>query len=126
MRTTLLVIFLLACGYIQSQNIVNITSLKEFQDYTKKEYTIVFFWAKWSGPSRMQDKAFSDVFKDLEKRKPRFAKVDVDKNENIAKEMGINDVPMILFLKGGKVVHTQRGYTPAPKLQPLYMKYLPE
>ena len=73
----------------------------------KEKVSIVDFYATWCGPC----KAIAPIFDTLAQKIPEaeFARVDVDRAEDVAREYGITAMPTILFFKGGEKVSTIVG-----------------
>lgn len=74
---------------------------KEFID--SKELVAVDFFATWCGPCKMLSPILEDIAKEME-AEFKIAKVDIDKNFEIAKTYGIMSVPTILLFKDNKMV----------------------
>lgn len=64
---------------------------------------VVDFWAEWCGPCRMVSPIIDELASDYDGR-VNFAKVNVDKAQDIASKYGIMSIPtVILFNKGEEV-----------------------
>lgn len=85
--------------------------------------TIVDFWAPWCGPCRMVaptlDKLASEYAGKL-----LVAKVNTDENPEWAQKYGVQGIPTMLFVNGGKVVHRQVGALPEPMLREVVTEFL--
>lgn len=64
---------------------------------------VVDFWATWCGPCRMIAPIISQIAEEYE-GKVAVAKCDVEEAEDVAVDLGIRNVPTILFFKGGEQV----------------------
>ncbi|KAH9878269.1 hypothetical protein J1614_003486 [Plenodomus biglobosus] len=90
--------------------IVSVTSSAHFsQLLSQSTYTIVDFYADWCGPC----KAIAPVFQSLAEKetkpgKLQFVKVDVDAQQEVARNM-----PTFLVIKSSSVVDTIRGANPS-------------
>ena len=72
---------------------------------------VVDFWAEWCGPCRMVGPVIEELAKDYEGTVV-IRKVNVDNNPNISTQLGIRNIPTILFFKNGQVVDKQVGAVP--------------
>ncbi|QFP80169.1 thioredoxin [Latilactobacillus graminis] len=77
---------------------------KEVQDGV----TLVDFWATWCPPCRMQGPIVETLAADYA-GKAKIAKVDVDQNQNLAAEFGIQSIPTLLVMKDGQLVDQMIG-----------------
>lgn len=86
----------------------------------KKKVSIVDFYATWCGPC----KAIAPIFDALAQKIPEaeFARVDVDRAEDVAREYGITAMPTILFFQEGEKVSTIVGAN-MPQLIKLIQEY---
>lgn len=84
---------------------------------------IVDFWAPWCGPCRM-------VAPTLEKFASEYhgrlivAKVNTDDNPQWAGQFGVQGIPTMLFVAGGKIIHRQVGALPEPYLRDMVEEFL--
>jgi thioredoxin 1 len=84
---------------------------------------IVDFWAPWCGPCRMVAPTLEKIAKEQD-GKLLVAKVNTDENNQWAMKYGVQGIPTMLFISGGKVVHTQVGALPEANLRNLVGKFL--
>jgi len=78
--------------------------------------TVVDFWAPWCGPCRMVGPVIEELAEEYQGR-VRFAKVNVDDNQQIAGSFGIRSIPTIGFFKDGEAVGGVVGAYPKEALQ---------
>jgi thioredoxin 1 len=77
--------------------------------------TLVDFHATWCGPC----KAMSPLLDQLKKEKGstlRILKIDVDKNQALAAQIGVRGVPTLLFYKAGQLLWRRSGLMPYQEL----------
>lgn len=84
---------------------------------------VVDFWAPWCGPCRMVAPTLDKLAKEQE-GKLLIAKVNTDENPEWATRFGVQGIPTMLFISGGKVVHTQVGALPEQPLRQLVGEFL--
>ena len=84
---------------------------------------LVDFWAEWCGPC----KAIAPVLDELSAEiagKMKIAKVDVDKNQDLAVQFGIRSIPTLLVLQGGVVKAQMMGAMSKAALKAKLAAYL--
>ncbi len=90
---------------------------KNFQEEVKGETpTVVDFWAPWCGPCR----TMAPVLDELEKEfggKVKFAKVNVDENQELAGKFGIRGIPCLVVMKNGEELDRIIGLLPKAALK---------
>nr|ODO03942.1 thioredoxin [Cryptococcus depauperatus CBS 7855] len=71
------------------------------------QVVVVYYWALWSGPCKFLAPAYAK-YEELYPQ-PKFAKVDVDEQPEIAKEAGVKIMPTFIAYKDGKAIGTALG-----------------
>lgn len=82
-------------------------NFKEF--VSKDELILVDFYASWCGPCRMLGPILEEI---EEEGYCKLAKVDVDKEEDIAIAFGISNIPAVFAFKGGRILGKKIGFLP--------------
>ncbi|WP_279526727.1 thioredoxin [Methanimicrococcus blatticola] len=89
----------------------------------KMSLEVIDFTAAWCGPCRMQ----KPIIEELEtqyKDKVKFSVVDVDENQELARQYSIHAIPTIAILLNGELVSSFVGLTSKEKLEVEIEKYL--
>ena len=76
---------------------------------------VVDFYADWCGPCQM----LSPVIEELasERSNAKFIKVNVDEQQELAKQYGVMSIPTIIVFKNGKIKNTNVGFVPKEIIQ---------
>ena len=72
---------------------------------------VVDFWAEWCGPCKAIAPIVDELSGEYDGR-VKFAKVDVDTNQQVAASFGIRSIPVLLFFKGGEIADLIIGTVP--------------
>jgi thioredoxin 1 len=84
---------------------------------------IVDFWAPWCGPCKMIAPTLEKIAKE-KAGKIIIAKVNTDENPEWAIKYGVQGIPTMLFVAGGKIIHRQVGALPEPVLRTIVTQFL--
>ena len=83
--------------------------------------TLVDFWAEWCGPC----KSMHPVFERLSKKysNVKFARVNVDSNQNISMKYAVQSIPTFIMFKSGQIVDKMMGAVGAPGIDMICKKH---
>jgi thioredoxin 1 len=84
---------------------------------------IVDFWAPWCGPCKMVAPTLDKIAKEYA-GKLIVAKVNTDEHSTWANKYGVQGIPTMLFMSGGKVIHQQVGALPEPMLRTVLDQFM--
>lgn len=84
---------------------------------------IVDFWAPWCGPCKMIAPTLEKLAKEME-GKLTVAKINTDDHAEWMRKFGIQGIPTLLFVSGGKVVHRQVGALPERMLREVVTQFM--
>jgi len=84
---------------------------------------IVDFWAPWCGPCRMVAPTLDKLASEYD-GKLLVAKVNTDENPEWMMKYGIQGIPTMLFISGGKLIHRQVGALPEPILRDIVAQFM--
>ena len=94
-----------------------------FKEEIGSGLTLVDFWAPWCGPCRMVAPILDRIAKDYAD-KLIVAKVNTDEDPEWAGKYGVQGIPTMLMLSGGKIVHRQVGALPEQMLRDVVDQFL--
>ncbi len=77
---------------------------------------LVDFWADWCGPCKMIAPALEEISDELAD-KVTIAKVDIMENTDIAAQMGVQSIPLMVLFKDGKPAAQKLGAAPKGALK---------
>ena len=77
---------------------------------------LVDFWADWCGPCKMIAPALEQIADELGD-KVTIAKMDIMENPETPAKFGVQNIPLMLLFKDGKVVAQKLGAAPRSQLQ---------
>ncbi len=102
--------------------------IKDFQtDVIEKSFekpVLVDFWAEWCGPCRMISPVLEKLAEE-NKESWQLAKVDTDKNSEIASEYGVRGIPNVKLFRNGEVINEFTGALPEPQIKDWLKKSIP-
>lgn len=84
---------------------------------------VVDFWAPWCGPCKMVGPILDKLAVEYS-GKVVIAKVNTDEDQQYAMQYGVQGIPTMIFVSGGKLVHRQVGALPEPMLRDLFEQFI--
>jgi thioredoxin 1 len=72
---------------------------------------LIDFWAEWCGPCKMVAPVLEEIAAE-HGDKLTIAKLNIDENPQIARDLGIMSIPTMMVFQGGKPVKTIVGAKP--------------
>lgn len=103
---------------------IHVTDAAFEQTVLKSEIpVIVDFWAPWCGPCKMVAPTLDKLAKEYA-GKLLVAKVNTDENPEWAMKYGVQGIPTMLFVAGGKLVHRQTGALPERMLRDVLTQFM--
>lgn len=79
-----------------------------FNETISEGVHLVDFWASWCGPCRMQAPILDDLSKDLGDS-VQIDKVNVDEQQELAMQYGVQSIPTLLIFANGQLVNRLVG-----------------
>ena len=79
----------------------------EFKEVIKEGKTAVDLFATWCGPCKMLSPVLDEISEEITTTK--FFKIDVDDNEDVAREYNVMSIPTVLVFENGNLVNTIVG-----------------
>ena len=83
---------------------------------------LVDFWAEWCGPCKSMHPIFSRMAKKYEQ--VRFARVNVDNSQDVAKKFNVQSIPTFIMFKNGQVAQQIVGAVGEPGIHMICKKFL--
>lgn len=99
------------------EELITISSERQFNRLTADRHVLIQFWAKWCVPCRSQLAIIESLLEDhLLPAGVIAARVNVDDNPKLVTRFGINTIPTILVFRNGKLVKRFTGIQGAETL----------
>lgn len=100
-----------------------ISSYEEFNQEVRNGVVLVDFYATWCGPCKMLAPILEEISDELAD-KISVVKVDVDEQEQLARDFNISSIPTLIVFKNGKPVSQSLGFQPKARIIEGLKKYL--
>ena len=106
---------------VNEMPVIELTSQNFNQEIRNNNLLLVDFWAEWCGPC----KSMHPIFESLEKQYPnvKFARVNVDQNQNISRKFAVQSIPTFIMFKSGQIIDKMMGAVGAPGIHMICKKH---
>ncbi len=106
---------------VNEMPVMELTSQDFDQKKSENELLLVDFWAEWCGPCKSMHPIFSRMAKKY--KSVRFARVNVDNSQDIARRYGVQSIPTFIMFKNGEVANTMVGAVGEPGIHMICKKF---
>ena len=81
---------------------------ENFQEFTNNEYSLIDVWAPWCGPCKLIAPIIDEISSEYV-GKLSVGKLNSDNNSDLVKELGVRNIPTLLFFKNGELLKDAEG-----------------
>ena len=106
---------------VNEMPVIELTSQDFDQKKSENELLLVDFWAEWCGPCKSMHPIFSRMARKY--KSVRFARVNVDNAQDIARRYGVQSIPTFIMFKNGEVANTMVGAVGEPGIHMICKKF---
>jgi len=94
---------------------VEVLNEKEFKEKTGSGKVLVDCFATWCGPCKMLSPIIDELAGEI--KDYTFYKLDVDENDNVAREYGVMSIPTLLIFENGELKQKLVGFKSKSELK---------
>lgn len=102
---------------------LQITDASAAELMASDQLVVIDFWATWCGPCQRLSPIIEELATEYENR-AIIGKYNVDDGEDLVATYGIRNIPVLLFIKKGEVVHKMVGAATKSQIQENIEKFL--
>ena len=86
---------------------------------------LLFFTSERSGPGRRMESLLAHLAR-KERGRLRISRVDVESSPDLVSRFGVNEVPSLVLLDGGRTLARLEGRASAPRIEGMLAPHLPD
>ena len=102
--------------------VIELTSENFNQEMISNDFLLVDFWAEWCGPCKSMHPIFTRMARKY--KRVRFARVNVDNAQDIARKYGVQSIPTFIMFKNGEIANTMVGAVGEPGIHMICKKFV--
>ena len=102
--------------------VIELTSENFNQEMQNNDLLLIDFWAEWCGPCKSMHPIFTRMAKKY--KRVRFARVNVDNAQDIARKYGVQSIPTFIMFKNGEIANTMVGAVGEPGIHMICKKFV--
>ena len=102
--------------------VMELTSENFNREMANNDLLLVDFWAEWCGPCKSMHPIFTRMAKKY--KRVRFARVNVDNAQDIARKYGVQSIPTFIMFKNGEIANTMVGAVGEPGIHMICKKFI--
>jgi thioredoxin 1 len=99
-----------------------LTDMNFRNEVSKYPLMLIDFWAPWCGPCKMISPIIEQLAGEYD-GKVVFGKLNIDENQTVAQNFGIQSIPTMMILKNSKVVDVIVGAVPKAQIETKLKQY---